>query len=197
MTDPVFPEAWRCHFGVVYADPPWHFKVRSPKGKGRSPDGPLGHYGTMTIPELGRLPVGDLVKPDAVLLLWVLDSMLPEALALGATWGFTYKTVAFTWAKKAKIGDMWAWGLGYWTRRQAEQCLLFTKGRPKRQSRAVGQLVVEKIREHSRKPDIARDKVTALLPGPYLELFARTSAPGWSSWGNETTKFPNSNGDAP
>lgn len=45
-------------------------------------------------------------------------------------------------------------------------------------------------REHSRKPDEVRDRIVALMGDvPRIELFARQSAPGWDSWGNESTKF--------
>lgn len=44
-------------------------------------------------------------------------------------------------------------------------------------------------REHSRKPEESRDRVEQLVAGPYLELFARSTRPGWVSWGNETAKF--------
>jgi len=39
---------------------------------------------------------------------------------------------------------------------------------------------------HSAKPAVAREVVEALVPGgPFAEMFARESAPGWSVWGNE------------
>lgn len=28
-----------------------------------------------------------------------------------------------------------------------------------------------------------------LFEGPYLEMFARQTAPGWTAWGNQTDKF--------
>jgi N6-adenosine-specific RNA methylase IME4 len=80
-------------------------------------------------------------------------------------------------------------GFGYWTRKQVEPCWLFTRGRPKRVMKGVRQVIVEPRREHSRKPDVTRERIEALVAGPYLELFARTAAPGWSSWGNQVGKF--------
>jgi N6-adenosine-specific RNA methylase IME4 len=52
----------------------------------------------------------------------------------------------------------------------------------------VQQLVVSKLREHSRKPDEMYDKVERLLGGPYIELFARNKRDNWDSWGNEVDK---------
>jgi N6-adenosine-specific RNA methylase IME4 len=60
-------------------------------------------------------------------------------------------------------------------------------GLPK--SRGVRQLIVEPLREHSRKPDRVRADIEAMFDGPYVELFARSQRPGWDSWGNETQKF--------
>jgi N6-adenosine-specific RNA methylase IME4 len=40
-----------------------------------------------------------------------------------------------------------------------------------------------------RKPDEAYERIERLLPGPYLELFARQSRPGWDSFGNQPGLF--------
>jgi len=40
-----------------------------------------------------------------------------------------------------------------------------------------------------RKPDGIHERIERLVAGPYLELFARQSRPGWTTWGNEATKF--------
>ena len=76
-------------------------------------------------------------------------------------------------------------GLGYWTRANPEMCLLATKGKPKRISNGVNQLVVSKLREHSKKPDEVYTNIETLLEGPYIELFARNKKQNWDSWGNE------------
>ena len=65
-------------------------------------------------------------------------------------------------------------------------CLLATKGRPKRVSKSVSQLVVDIRREHSRKPDRIRDDIVNLCGDlPRIELFARQKTQGWDVWGNE------------
>ena len=46
-------------------------------------------------------------------------------------------------------------------------------------------MLATRKREHSRKPDEIYPIVEGCSPGPYLELFARFSRPGWSQWGNE------------
>jgi len=53
----------------------------------------------------------------------------------------------------------------------------------------VRQAIIAPKREHSRKPDDIHDRIERLVGGPYLELFARQSRPGWDCWGNEVDKF--------
>lgn len=176
-------------YGVMYVDPAWKFKVRSDKGLGRSAE---AHYDCMPFEELAKLPVADVAAPDCALFLWVTDPMLPKAFDLLRAWGFEYKTVAFYWAKlnkKAKSDTSYFMGGGYWTRANPEQCWLATRGRPKRLSRSVRRLVVDRLREHSRKPDVIRDRIEELVAGPYLELFARETNEGWDSWGNQVGRF--------
>lgn len=176
-------------YGVIYADPPWKFKVRSDKGLGRSAE---AHFDCMRFEDIAKLPVADVAARDCALFLWVTDPMLPKGLELLRAWGFEYKTVAFYWAKlnkKAKSDTAYFMGGGYWTRANAEQCLLATRGSPKRLSCSVRRLVVDRLREYSRKPDVVRDRIEQLVAGPYLELFARETKLGWDCWGNQVGLF--------
>ena len=169
-------------YGVIYADPPWSFKTYSEKGKDRSPE---KHYPVLSIADIIRLPVDRIAKDNAVLLMWVIDPLLDQAFKVIDAWGFKYKTVGFTWAKSNKTKPGFFTGLGYWTRGNPEMCLLATKGKPKRLSKSVSQLVIDQRREHSKKPDIMYKHIENLLEGPYIELFARQKVSGWDAWGNE------------
>ena len=101
-------------------------------------------------------------------------------------WGFTFKTVAFVWVKQCRKSDSIFTGMGYWTRANAEICLLATRGHPKRAARDVKQVILSHIEEHSKKPDEARRRIEALMGDvPRIELFARQVTPGWDVWGNE------------
>ena len=173
-------------YNVIYADPPWSFKTYSEKGKDRSPE---KHYGVMNFKDICNMPVNKIANDNSVLLMWVIDPLLDKAFEVINAWGFKYKTVAFTWAKTNKTKPGFFTGLGYWTRGNPEMCLLATKGKPKRISKSVPQLVVEQRREHSRKPDIMYKHIENLLEGPYIELFARQQKEGWDSFGNEVTKW--------
>jgi N6-adenosine-specific RNA methylase IME4 len=125
---------------------------------------------------------------DCALFMWAIDPMLPQALDVIQAWGFKYKTVAFTWAKINKSGKDPIGG-GYWTRANPEMCLLATRGKPKRLNADVRQLIMAPRREHSRKPDEIYGRIERLVAGPYLEMFARQTRPGWDSWGDEVGKF--------
>ena len=108
------------------------------------------------------------------------------AIQIAQDFGLSYKSVAFVWLKKNKKADSWFYGLGFWTRANAEICLLATKGHPKRQAADIHQFIISPIEAHSKKPDETRDKIVALMGDlPRVELFARQTSPGWDVWGNE------------
>ena len=180
-------------YRAILADPPWRFATYSDKGKGRSAE---AHYDCMTLADIKTMPVADWAAKDAVLFLWATDPLLPRALEVIAAWGFTYKTVAFYWAKLNKgrgglvLGprDFFT-GMGFWTRANPEPCLLATRGRPQRRATDVAKLMIAPRREHSRKPDETHERIERLVDGPYLELFARASRPGWDRLGDQPELF--------
>lgn len=172
------------HYGVIYADPPWKFKVYdAATGLGRSAE---AWYDCLDLAAIKALPVADLALPDCVLLMWVTDPFLRHGFDVLDAWGFEYKTVGFVWAKcgfeyHTIIHDPrnWPIGTGYWTRANPEYCLLATRGHPHRLNADVRELIVAPRREHSRKPDETYDRIERLCSGPYVELFARQAHPGW------------------
>lgn len=170
----------RKKYAVIYADPPWSYRN---KGTRAAAD---RHYSTMSIEEIKALPVADIAAEDCVLFLWATFPMLREALDTIEAWGFTYKTLAFCWAKRNKSGKGWFWGLGNWTRSNPEICLLATKGHPQRVSAAVHSLIDAPVGKHSAKPAEARERIVELVGDvPRIELFAREKAPGWDVLGDE------------
>jgi N6-adenosine-specific RNA methylase IME4 len=176
-------------YDIIYADPPWIFKTYSDKGKDRSAE---VHYACMTLEDIKKLPVNNIASDNCILFMWVTFPMLEKGLEVIKAWGFTYKTCAFNWIKQNKKSDTYFWGLGYWTRSNSEICLLATKGKPHRISTSVFQIVdfpediVSHREEHSKKPDIVRDRIVELCGDlPRIELFARQKAEGWDSWGDE------------
>ena len=175
----------RKKYQIIYADPPWQYKVWSKKGKKRSAE---NHYPTMKIEEIIGLKecIENISDENCILFLWVTFPCLLEGLEVMKQWGFKYKTVAFVWIKQNKKTPSLFWGLGFWTRANAEICILATKGNPKRISAKVHQVIISPIEEHSKKPDEARKRIVELLGElPRIELFARQRVQGWDAWGNE------------
>jgi site-specific DNA-methyltransferase (adenine-specific) len=170
-------------YKIIYADPPWTYQGNMMNSS------VTDHYNVMTINQLKEIPVRTLADNDCVLFLWVTMPKLNEVFDVIKSWGFEYKTVAFTWVKENKRDCSYFVGLGRWTRANVELCLLATKGKPKRIDKGVRQLVVSKIREHSRKPDEVRNRIIRLLGDlPRIELFARNRVDGWDCYGNQLSK---------
>lgn len=175
-------------YEIIYADPAWRYENYSKAGEWKNA---ARHYDCMSIDDIAALPVGHLAAPNCALFCWVTNPLLDQAIDVIRGWGFTYKTVAFTWAKRTKLNKGWHMGLGYSTRANAELCLLATMGDiglPL--DRGVRSLIIEPLREHSRKPDRLRDDIVRLYGDrPRCELFSRTQTVGWDAWGNDTNHF--------
>lgn len=170
-------------YNIIHADPPWPFQNYSAKGEDRNPN---RHYPTMPIEQIKALPVGDIAAGDCALFLWVVDPLLDQGIETLKAWGFRFTTVAFTWAKRSSRDTAWHMGTGYYTRGNPETCLLGMMGRLERRSGGVRQLIVDPVRQHSRKPDRVADDIVRLFGDlPRVELFSRTSRPGWETWGNQ------------
>lgn len=175
-------------YSLIYADPPWAYPESgsNPKVHGK-------HYKMMTLQEICSLPVPSISESNAALFLWVTMPRLIDGLECMRSWGFTYKTVAFNWVKAyarctdASVFDPFM-GAGGWTRSNAELCLLGFKGKMKRVGCGVRQIVYSPIEQHSKKPNCVRDRIVELCGDlSRVELFARETADGWDSWGNEVT----------
>ena len=167
-------------YSIIYADPPWRYRQKNLSGAAEH------HYRTMAVEDICRFGVAEIAAADSVLFLWATFPNLPEALQVIRAWGFRYKTVAFVWIKQNKSGKGFFFGLGFWTRGNAEICLLATRGRPRRKSNAVHQLIVSPLKGHSEKPEEAREKIVELMGNlPRAELFARKKTRGWDVWGDE------------
>lgn len=166
-------------YNIIYADPAWKYWESGNKNQSL-------HYKTMTIDEICSLPVKNIADDDCVLFLWVTYPILQQAFDVIKAWGFEYSTAAFVWVKKNRQQDTPFVGCGSWTRANSELCLLATKGNIMRLDASVSQIIEAPIEEHSKKPDIARDKIVQLVGKlPRIELFCRNHANGWDVWGNE------------
>ena len=173
-------------YKVIYADPPWSYASRRANYIANNSGETAKYYQTMSLDELKQLPIKDISDDNCLLFMWVTFPQLQEGLDLIKSWGFEYKTVAFTWVKTVKDGSKPAFGIGYYTRSNAEICLLGIKGKPKILDHSISSVVISPKEEHSKKPDIIRDKIVQLVGDvDRIELFARQETEGWDVFGNE------------
>lgn len=176
-------------FRTILADPPWQFQNRT--GKMAPEHHRLSRYGTMTLDEIKQLPVQDVAEDPAHLYLWVPNALLPEGIEVLRAWGFDYKS-NIVWHKIRKDGGPDGRGVGFYFRNVTELVLFGVRGKNARTLQAgrtqVNFLATRK-REHSRKPDEFYDIVEACSPGPRLEMFARGTRPGWTTWGNQADDY--------
>ncbi|MGQ4544550.1 MT-A70 family methyltransferase [Dermabacteraceae bacterium P13088] len=176
-------------FATILADPPWRFSNRgltvSPEHKR------LWRYETMTLEDICSIPVEDAAAPNAHLYLWVPNALLHEGLQVMQAWGFRYVS-NLAWVKRKRNGGVDGSGVGYYFRNATELILFGVRGslRTLPPARRQTNVIESCKREHSRKPDEQYELIEACSPGPYLELFARTTRVGWVSWGNQTGLFP-------
>lgn len=169
-------------YQLIYADPPWSYRDKCHSGQ----RGAGYKYQVMDLEAIKALPVASIAANDCLLAMWWVPPMPCEALAVVEAWGFTLKTMCgFTWHKTTKHGKD-HFGMGNWTRANAENCLFAVKGKPKRANAGVRQIVTAQVGRHSEKPASVRVRLERLMGDvPRVELFARAQSPGWDVWGNQ------------
>lgn len=176
-------------FATILADPPWQFQNRT--GKMAPEHRRLSRYETLGLDEICRLPVARVSAATSHLYLWVPNALLKEGLTVLEAWGFQYKT-NIVWHKIRKDGGPDGRGVGFYFRNVTELVLFGVRGKNARTlapGRRQVNLVASRKREHSRKPDELYEIIEACSQGPYLELFARGTRPGWVSWGNQAGEY--------
>jgi N6-adenosine-specific RNA methylase IME4 len=182
-------------YNIIYADPPWQYHLwkvshSMPHSK-REVRMASAFYNTMSTEEICNLPVQQIADKECMLFMWVTNPLLPDGLKVIEAWGFKYLTVAFVWVKinpgstrKLKLG------LGYYTRPNAEVCLLAKKRTVRPINRSINQVHHSRVGKHSEKPGLFRDQIVKLLGDkPRIELFARHKINGWDQWGNQVPLY--------
>ena len=172
-------------YKIIYADPPWSYRDKRDKHP-RLCGGASAHYPTMDLSDIKNLPVNNIADDNCLLFLWATFPNLKEALDVIEAWGFTYKTLGFSWIKTNKNNGKPFFGIGWYTKSNCEVCLIGVKGKPFKASNSVSSVIISPIEEHSKKPDEVREKIVEFAGDvPRIELFARQSADGWDCFGNE------------
>lgn len=180
-------------YQIVYADPAWSYDDKCLHRGGAE-----RHYKTMSVEQIEQLPIKDISDDNCILFIWVTFPKLKEGLSVISAWGFEFKTLAFLWIKTNKRTNPNQisflpvesfdsfWGMGRWTRSNAELCLLATRGNPQRINADVHSIIYAPIDKHSKKPKETRERIIRLVGDlPRVELFARQKTDGWDVWGNE------------
>ena len=168
-------------YKIIYADLPLTYDDKALAGN----RGAGCKYDLMTDEELLNLPVASIADDDCILFLWATFPKIQLCLDCIRSWGFVYKTVAFTWIKKNGNGTNFM-GMGRWTRANEEIVLLATKGSPKRINAGVSQIIETIPKEHSKKPDMVRKRILELVGDlSRIELFPRTRVHNWDTYGND------------
>lgn len=176
-------------FSTILADPPWQFQNRT--GKMAPEHKRLSRYPTLTLSEICELPVESVCEETAHLYLWVPNALIREGLEVMESWGFQYKT-NIIWYKVRKDGGPDRRGVGFYFRNVTEMILFGVKGKNARTlklGRTQPNIIVERKREHSRKPDEQYEIIEGCSWGPFLEMFARGNRPGWFCWGNQAEDY--------
>lgn len=169
-------------YQIILADPAWSY--RSGKNSHTSCE---KHYKTMSESELVAMPVSEIAAGNSALFLWATGPTMPQAIELIGAWGFSYVTVAFTWVKTNKNGLPFM-GMGYYTRGNAEFCLLGKRGLVQPVCRSINSAIITPKFRHSEKPIDVHARIESLFgETKRLELFARKHREGWDCTGLELT----------
>lgn len=177
-------------YRVIVADPAWAYSDHNTGGSFKSGSGQ--HYTTMKPITVSRMKVYDIAHEDSILFLWATVPLLDECFEVLKAWGFEYKTM-ITWYKVDNETHKGRLGLGRYFRGMTEHCLVGVRGEIKPFGCQMQNVIIEKPREHSRKPErfwtmlgcafFGRDDIS-----PRIELFCRGEPhPNYYGWGNQCT----------
>jgi N6-adenosine-specific RNA methylase IME4 len=156
-------------------DPPWEYKRTYDPDASRV----ANPYPSMSLEEIKNINLPN--AKDSILWLWATQAYLYEANDILKNWGYEYKAT-LVWNKDNM-------GMGNWLRMQCEFCLLGIKGKPIYHNTKYRDIITEKGREHSRKPESFYNMVNDICIGTKLDYFSREKRKGWYSYGNEIDKF--------
>jgi N6-adenosine-specific RNA methylase IME4 len=162
-------------FSTVYADPPWQYSNQSTRAATDD------HYGTMTVEDICALPIPGICEEQSLLWLWTTNGFLVDALTkVIPAWGFEFKSMV-VWCKPQM-------GIGNYVRVSHELLLIATRGGLRPDGKNQKSWIVADREKHSAKPNVFREMVEQISPGPRIELFAREARPGWTAWGNQISR---------
>ncbi len=166
-------------YQVYVIDPPWQYKRKYDPQSSRVAS-PYKEVNT----EIILTQLKDKLKPykDSIMFLWTTHRFIWDAKMVLDKLGFIYKA-CLVWNKE-KIG------MGSWFRMQCEFCLFAVKGKPKWSNTIYRDIITERRREHSRKPESFYDMVRELTPDmKRAYIFTRENIQGFDGSGDECEKL--------
>lgn len=192
--DELYPKLPDKKYQIIYLDPPWDYGGKLQYDKTTIKSENVGFqkdiflssasfkYPTLKLKDLMKLNILDIADEKSCLLfMWTTGPQFANAITLGESWGFKYKTIAFVWDKMMH-------NPGRYTLSQTEFCIVFKRGTipTPRGARNIRQLVAIPRGEHSQKPTKIIEGITRMFPEQdKIELFARENYIGWDNWGLE------------
>jgi len=168
-------------YKIIYADPPWAYR-----NMGNIQATANEHYSIMSNEDICNLKVEEIAEDNSILFLWATFPKIQEALDVIKAWGFEYKTIGFNWVKTNPKNGKPFFGVGWYTKSNAEVCLIGVKGKAPKKSNSISSIIIEPRGKHSVKPNEARKRIVEFCGDiKRVELFAREKTKGWDVWGNE------------
>ena len=164
-------------YKAIVIDPPWPMEKIEREARPNQYD---MDYAIMSIEEIKGItlpsdPAGTHVY------LWTTQRFLPAAFDVLIAWGVRYECL-LTWVKNVGFTPF---SFMYST----EHCLFGRCGSLPLLKKGVRLDFNAKVRGHSRKPEEFYGLVTAVSPGPRLDMFSREPHEGFEQYGNEVGKF--------
>mgnify|MGYP001565495908 FL=1 len=167
-------------YNTIVIDPPWPMEFMQLDMRSNQVEMP---YPVMSIDEIKAFPIKEIANDDCNLFLWTTHKFIPVSFEILNTWGFEYH-VCLTWDK---TNGRSLFGFN----RRTEFVLYAHKGKITVNQRGhfIDTIFTEKLREHSRKPDIFYQILKNNTPEPRIDIFSREKRDGFNQWGNEEDKF--------
>ena len=132
-------------------------------------------YRTMSLADIGRLPIPDLADTSCHLWLWTTNQFLRQGYDLAAKWGF--KVLApVHWIKPS--------GCGAWWVSRTQTLLHCYRGKLDMRAKLRPNVLFAPATRHSVKPPAFYDLIEDVSHPARLELFARNVRTGWTSVGD-------------
>jgi len=164
-------------YKTILIDPPWEEQMAGQYNKTRHKRPFKLPYGTMTLPEIEKLPISDYADTGCHLWLWTTNSHLNAGFKLINIWDFKY-LAPITWVKPSGLGNWFIHRTQHILFAYKEKCI-FPLDRYK------PNVIFASPIKHSKKPQEAYNLIESISPPPRLEIFARDYRNGWHVWGDE------------